>query len=950
MKIIYSPQYDGEIFLGDQPGCFDTLYAGNATLLQQLGLRAGFCVNPAPDMEREVAYQTAMKQPVIGTCFEKSAQTDPIGVAAKLLIWRDHLIMSGWNGLCNDPLLTKLHTLAEIEKLFCKIGCYKGAADYWQIICQQYESMTDFSNPIAEIQINCPWSEIPYLIQRTLKALGSRGTTLSLMVDENQQVELQPNKIKVVQFSDLLEAYEWIAQVETMPENCAIINRDNVRLNHTLYTWDKPAVHASLSQSNPQLLQLFKLSLSVFSRPLNLNNIVSYLQLPSGPIPRPLRIKLLHILLKNGGFGEEKKRDDGNFHDDWDEAIRTYEFKEYDKAGKPKPGDSSDVRKAKMNFLDPIRQDFSKGLSKTDLNTYVDHMQNWVNGILLFDKKRKEAAAKLPATTDERAVMEPLSEERTQQLHELSAMFSAFRQALAAMPDTVTYNDIENMVLRIYRPMSYTLQQAEHQSLNVINDIRSMAVSADTLIWLDCQAEDMERDPFDFLSTKERQYLSKKSVQIPDFAHHLKICRQERNRLLNSVTGQVILVQSLYDGVQRLGEHSLVAEVKYLCGTAFHYAEADMLLPVKSPKKVPKNIDTFEPQMYYDLKINDNKIPAFNGRQESNSSIEKLIQRPFNYVMDYVANLPAPDDEQLKSPYITTGLVAHHFFQHIIEEEDKTYATMRNLTNNYFDQYLNAAIQATGLIMLLEENATQLHNFRWQLKQSMLTLIDIMEHLNLKPKDCEIALPEKDEELKLDTIGDFGARIDFLLTNSSGDYVIFDFKWSYSKMYPEKLKEDASIQLELYRQAVCATYPDKKVVGVGYYMMPKHQLFTPDFDDWDNKICKVVPENPQNVFQQIQNSYNFRKKELQQGHIEEAELMDVFNINGSYYSEMSNQNLYALEVDEKHEGRGNKKQKVAAMKKSEFIFRPSKKQSFDDAKKEPYEIPTSHPILKGRLK
>ena len=78
--------------------------------------------------------------------------------------------------------------------------------------------------------------------------------------------------------------------------------------------------------------------------------------------------------------------------------------------------------------------------------------------------------------------------------------------------------------------------------------------------------------------------------------------------------------------------------------------------------------------------------------------------------------------------------------------------------------------------------------------------------------------------------------------------------------------------------------------------------------------------------------------------------MDVFNVNGSYYSEMSNQNLYALEVDEKYEGRGEKKQKVAAMKKSEFIFRPSKKQSFDDAKKEPYEIPTSHPILKGRLK
>lgn len=935
MKIIYSPHYDGEIFLGDRPGCFDKLYAGNLSLLQQLGLRAGLCVNPVPDMEREVAYQTAMRQPLVSTRFEKSAQSDPIGVAAKLLLWRDNLIMAGWDGTCDDASLTKLHTLAEIEKIFHQTGSCMGTADYWRTICQQYESTTDFPNPITEIQIDCPWSEIPYLIQRTLNALENRGARLIMTVDENQQVELQPRKIKVVQFTDLLDAYEWMARVEKMPENCAIINRDNVRLNHTLYTWNKPAVHASLTQSNPQLLQLFKLSLSVFSRPLNLNNLVSYLQLPSGPIPRSLRFKLLHILLKNGGFGEMKMRDDRKMRDEWDEAIQTYEFKEYDKNGNPQPGDNSKVRAAKMDYLLPIRQDFSKGLNKIDLNAYVDRMQEWVNGILQFDKKKKEAAASLPATTDERAIMKPLSDERIQQLRELSAMFSAFRQALAAMDNTLTYSDIEKMVLRIYRPMNYTLQQAEQRSHNVINDIRSMAVPADTLIWLDCQAEDIERDPYDFLSTPERQYLAKRSVQIPDFAHHLKICRQERNRLLNSVTGKVILVQSLYDGVQRLGEHSLVAEVKHLCGETFQYADAKTILSIKSPTPEEKEIDTFEPQMYYNI-----QIPAFNGRQESNSSIEKLIQRPFNYVMDYVANLPAPDDEQLKSPYITTGLVAHHFFQHIIEKDKKNYATMRNLTNNHFDQYLNAAIQSTGLIMLLEENATQLHNFRWQLKQSMLTLIDIMEHLSLTPEGCEIAFPETGKTLSLSTIGDFGARIDFLLTNSSGDYVIFDFKWSYSKMYPEKLEEDASIQLELYRQAVLTTYSTKNVVGIGYYMMPKQQLFTPDFDDWDNIICKVVPDNPQDVFKQIQNSYNFRKEELQQGHIEEAELMDVAGID--YYTKTDgNQDFIPLEYTDK-----KKKDKKA----SEYVFRASKKKSFDNDKKEPYEIPTSHPILKGRLK
>ena len=52
----------------------------------------------------------------------------------------------------------------------------------------------------------------------------------------------------------------------------------------------------------------------------------------------------------------------------------------------------------------------------------------------------------------------------------------------------------------------------------------------------------------------------------------------------------------------------------------------------------------------------------------------------------------------------------------------------------------------------------------------------------------------------------------------------------------------------------------------------------------------------------------------------------------------------------KEEGKKNAKEIVSITKKSEYIFRPSKKPSFDDNKKEPSETPTSHPVLKGRLK
>ncbi len=294
-------------------------------------------------------------------------------------------------------------------------------------------------------------------------------------------------------------------------------------------------------------------------------------------------------------------------------------------------------------------------------------------------------------------------------------------------------------------------------------------------------------------------------------------------------------------------------------------------------------------------------------------------------------------------------MVAHHFFEHIIDDAKATangasiYQTLRDLTDNQFDSYLEAAINATGLIMLLDENATQLHNFKWQLKMSMQTLIDIMEHLQLEPVDCEIAFPQEDEELKLDTIGDFGARIDFLLLDPDKNYVIFDFKWSFSKRYPRKLEENTSIQLELYRQTIIKTYPKKEVKGVGYYIMPMQTLYTTDFDSWKTCIKKVNAGAESTLFKQIQKSYEFRKAELSEGKIEDGELM---SLTSCLYAEKEidkenpENNLIPLERNDQDK----------TLKASEYVFLPTKKKTRDYAPKEPNETPTSHSILKGRVK
>ena len=922
MTIVYSPHYDGEVFLGDAPEAMGTIYCGTMGLMDFLQQRAGIHYNIKPDVEREADYLNAMntfladeKRSKI-VFFKKAAEVDPLGVACELLKWRDALIMAGWNLTCTDAKCKKLMALVEIEENFHS----SGIADCWRQLCEEYESRDVLQGMVGKVRFDCTRSDIPEIIKRTLYAIFSRK---EVTFESNCcQQDLDVSKIKLLEFHDVNDAYEWIAQVDKLPEDTVIVNRDNIRLNHTLYTWNKPMVGASLMQSNPQLLQLFKLSMSLFSRPLNIYNVVSYLQLPMSPIPSGLRYKLAGILLTNGGFGEKQLRDDGKWRDDWDEAIATYEFM---KDGKKA---SAQYRATKLSLLKTIRADYRNGLTKAEIVDYSDNMTKWASGFNADDN---------------------LPEERMRQLAELKIMLKSFDTALKTQEDKMSYSDIEKLIMQIYRPMNYQLQQAEAGSMNVINDVRSMVKPAKTLIWLGCQQEDTESDTYDFLSKEERDYLELHDAVIPDFAQHLEYARFEKIYKLNQAE-QVILVKSSYDGTARLGEHSVVAEANYLSEKKLPKVKPEELFPMMQIQKETGTIDVYHPELSYE-------IGEFNytGRKESNTSIDTLINFPFNYVMDYVALLPSPDENQLKNTYTTTGLVAHHFFQHVIEDGHHDYSEMKRLTNDEFDKRLETAIDVTGLILRLDENATALNSFRSHLKESMLALIDIMEIKRLKPEGCEIGFPERKEDVvKLDTIQDFGARIDLLLKNESGQYVIFDFKWSYSKQFEEKLQDDLSIQLELYKQAVTKTYTDKKVVGVGYYLMPKKQLITTDFEEIPEKnLIKHIdkPEEIVKLKDKIAHSYNYRMDEIMRGHIEEAEMMDILDVE-CYYKHQDDENneLCPLSVEIKASGRGRNRVITAILKNSEKVYRPSKKPSFDDDSKEPSETPTSHPVLKGRLK
>lgn len=937
MRIIFHPSFDNGYYINlreRENYTIGTKIVGLMGLLEHLSLHNGLSGRYPSDGERAAAYLTYVGKCVNGTMIETSFRNDSLGVAQCILGWRDKLVMTGWTAeKCGTAQTPKLQLLSQIEELWK--ARMKGNADRWRDLVMLTEEHSLIEDDDT-IECTCEKEQLPLLVQKVLESCNASFVSYPAKIQISDSCN-----ICVIHYNDLTDAYRQIAAHAEDYKGYVIINRDNVSLNHILFSWGKPLQNATIQESNPLTLQLFKLAMSVFSRPLNIHNILSYLQLPVGPIPRKLRSKLAYILISEGGFGkidwdklsedEIKELKDAEINTKWEWAIHDY-INEEENAGEK--GFTKVQRASKTTLLNYITD---KSLEK-GRNIPVDKLKEYIGGI------NKWASGKAN------------SEEEDEMLKsQLSIVVSYFRQLVETLNDIneISYEELEKHIRTIYQPTTIVQARAQVGSLSIVNCCTQLLDTPENLLWLDCFGADTQTDQFEFLSTAEKTWLNnQEEILVPKLQDILDLNRREMIQSLSRIAGNITLVTADYFHNQKMAEHPIVAELKMQRGDKLMVSEGDVNLPFTNEKEIIK----IEPQLQY-------KLDSFNlsGRSESNTSIDILINYPFDYTVHYVAQLGEPSKKELGSIQKVTGLVAHCFIEGLVDSvadlpKNERIDRMETLFKDEFDGRLEKAISTTGLVLMLKENEVEYKNLHYLLKQSIETLITIMREKQLVPIGCEMKYEEP-----LAEIDRFNARIDMELEDASGYAVIFDFKWSYSTFYGSKIKEGKAIQLELYRQELIQQ--GKKVSAVGYYLLPKCLLVTSDFDTLKDNKGKVIIQHidaPQDVklFEQIQNSISQRKNEIREGTIEEGEGMDIITLPYSQRFIKKGENLLSVgKVKRARKTKDNPEPDIKAINKdSQKVFtnkpesRFTKTQEFEDNNIPINEIPTTYPLMKGRLK
>jgi hypothetical protein len=898
MTIIYSPEFNSTSYINLQQRQGQLLglkVCGSTELLSELELRAGIVALEQSEPERLVAFHESLSKNVKGTIFEESFKTDEVGVARQLMAWTDNLLMAGWTP--NTELESdKLKALAKIVKGI--VG--KHMALRWQDLTTYLKDHTIFQiDDVIEVHTE---ELIPAVIKSTLEQLALQAT-VNYVTKEGQM----PTDFKVYHFKTRDKAYQWyLSQPAALNHVDVTISSDNCILNDMAIAMGKPTVNSKSQNSNPQLLQLFKLGLSLFARPLNVNNLLSYLLIPGNPVGG-VSYKLAKVLAKEGGVNEE-----------WQKVIDEFNFTETNEKSEKK-----DKRQERLQFLMMMKKDYpAESILVSDIRTYTEELAHWC------DKQLRS-----PYTDDERK-------------EQLVVLASFCRSLLLILPadGNISSELLQTHVDGIYRPQTFTHMKAQKGAPDVVVSITQLVDKAEKVCWLGCIGDSSAVYPFDFLNTKEIEKLKQSGITIPSKSVFYS---KQHQMLLESLKNvhQLVLVTWEFDSNARQEEHPLITELRH----QHHDDWGKRVINDEKPNLPIKkgNIVKLDPQATYQL---SDKLTSLKREKESYSSITTMIQHPFDYAVNYLLKLHEPQIGQLPDLDTTKGLVAHRFVELLIKKYGEQMAEEYDrIPQEQKTNLMADAIQQKGAVLLLPEYKLECQQFKSILDDSVSVLTAIIQRLQLKPLESEVEM-----NVSLPTIGAFKAEVDLVLRNLKGEYVIFDFKWSEGKTYPNKLEENKSIQLELYKETLKLHYGlGSKIAGVAYYLFPKMTLFTVDFPESDHiHHIEQKEENGKRVLlDEINNSYVYRRNEFDKGMIEESEMTEISEIAYTKADTADNP-LFPLEPDYNHDTLKGcpyvKVDKPPFVKKDGWKKNPTTReiQANPEVIK---EIKTTHPILKGRL-
>lgn len=876
MKIFFHPDFSGRCHQNINGCRLGQVVTGEAGLLKLLQDYSGIHRVAPSDKDRLVTCFERLNKVVDDACpLKRSFEIDPMAAAAKVLEWRDELVLNGWSpsGERGDWKLDLITSL-ECEDI-------KGTADQWaemlrvtsetQVLPNGTELVVPelFTKPMfLRLLENLKkyGTKVSYLDSKGAAPAGTNlGIIQSRLFDNNDKIRLNKDDgtFNVLHFKTEDEAVRYVATTIPASEKRLFVCSSTKRLDNIQTYLGQPRSGSSVEDSEPQIVQLFKIGMSLFQYPANIGSVVSWLQAPVSPLGN-LRFSLMRAVKDSGGL----------FNEDWDKAITD----ERNAISDNEEIDKNERKRQLSKFDSKVNQFIIKPSVAIDKDKVIDfcgNMSQWTVAMSQSEHYRAMPGAVAQFST-------------------LKSLFDLMREVINEYAGDLDGITLRRMVIQLCHGDEYDLYHAECGGREVVASPGDILDSVSEVVWVDMYNVSAPSGQFKFLTAREKARLGCEEWKVGE---ELRFRDDVQAMPLFKAKEKLTLIYADYADNAPTMKHPLLVRLEARIENFKDFVKDYPEIPDEAYEERTR-IDNYAENTVesHEIGLRDSAIPS-RRETESYSSLDLLVQHPFDYVCNYAANLREPTYFDKSLVETVMGNVAHKVVQIMFSEGVP------------FKESFDRSVLECGAVLLLDENAVA----RKELEVRLAKGIDRLKHfiqrngLTFYASEKEYSCEWKGKSL--------AARVDMILIDSVGNPVILDFKnTSVPTSYENRVAQNKALQLAVYEYVVLKSGEFAgKAVRKAYVILPDAEIFTSDEFEMVSPIAPADKGRVEgDLMELLGNSFDFRWRQLGEGIVELGENLPVDVTE--YGKSQSEKRLYPIKEGEKGIKRDNSYSNVKGLR------------------------------------
>ena len=788
--------------------------------------------------ERIVAMRECLEGALTGSRFyEQSFKTDEFGTSATLLAWRDLWYEHGWTGEMPPGTTGRLADMAAVETL-ARTKVFPGTGqrliDIGVALKVRQPQIGWIGLEDALRDLPARWRMVLSLLSAAQEAptaptpAAAPGTLLHdlqvefLKMAADQRITRIPwrndGTVRLVQAESDLAAAQWLA-ADMAPgvDRLVVAEQGGTTLDAALGAADQPLIGLSEPSAFRPALQILPLALRLTWSPLDFGALLQFLTHPVGPLRGFARRRLAEKMAATPGIGGES----------WNRVLEEIE-QHYGADG---PAVIADIRfwleearftsaeRAPLSFvlkrIARLSKLFQAGAANEDLATRA----GWVAA----QHQAKSVAESLEALA--RQGVENIGPESLDRL---------VSQATAAGSD--------NPLLR---------PQAGTQSS--VRSPGALIEAFDDIVWWKLAAVPLPR-PYPW-SVQELAALRGSGVELPEPARLLEREAYAWLRPVLYARKRLTLV------LPPPGEETHPAWL--MLSALIEKPVIESVEDTLTAAPVPGRTSTI-PFRPLPARRRWWQIPAgaIHGwdRAASYSSLEQFLHNPYQWSLNYPAQLKSSALLDLPGEFQLLGSLAHRTVEQLYRHpEALTWSAAR--VQQWFDTACDRIIAEEGAVLLMRGQRARREAFRLRFRRSLAALHELLLAAGTR-------LVEPEAELDGETpLGRLRGSSDLLLTLGDGARAVIDMKWAGNKKYREKLKDQTHIQLAIYARLV--EQNSSRWPSVAYFILSDPELLTTAEGVFpDVTPIRVEGTSTALLWERLSTTWAWRRKQIESGLVE----------------------------------------------------------------------------------